>query len=72
MAGDCTQFRDAVINTGATLKIIEHLDRASVGASLVRNASWTLSNLCRGKPVADDETIRRCIPSLARVALVSN
>jgi len=37
----------------------------------MRNASWTLSNLCRGKPAPDYKLIRKSIPTLINV-LVQN
>ncbi len=37
----------------------------------MRNASWTLSNLCRGKPAPEFPLIARAVTSLAKV-LVEN
>lgn len=35
---------------------------------MMRNAAWTLSNLCRGKnPRPDFEQVRHCLPVLARL-----
>ena len=50
IAGDSYKVRDLVIAAGAVEPIANILDNASPGTSLVRNASWTLSNLCRGRP----------------------
>jgi hypothetical protein len=35
----------------------------------VRNASWTLSNFCRGRPPPDYNKVQRAIPSLAKVLI---
>ena len=35
----------------------------------MRNASWTLSNLCRQRPIVDFEKISNCIPTLCQVIL---
>jgi importin subunit alpha-6/7 len=35
----------------------------------VRNASWALSNFCRGRPAPDFERIKKSIPSLAKVLI---
>lgn len=45
------------------------LDQAKPGSSFVRNASWTLSNLCRGRPAPNFEKVQRAIPSLAKVVI---
>lgn len=33
----------------------------------MRNCSWALSNLCRGKPTPDYHLVKRAIPSLIKV-----
>lgn len=35
--------------------------------SLIRNATWTLSNLCRGKPQPNFQLISSCLPILLRL-----
>ena len=50
IAGDSHKVRDVVISAGAIKPIADILDKALPGSSFVRNASWTLSNLCRGRP----------------------
>jgi hypothetical protein len=35
--------------------------------STIRNATWTLSNLCRGKPPPSFELVRPALPLLARL-----
>lgn len=35
--------------------------------STIRNATWTLSNLCRGKPPPAFELVRPALPLLARL-----
>ena len=55
MAGDGPRIRNLVINEGAIGPISDYLDRAPAGSTFVRNASWTLSNMCRGRPAPDFE-----------------
>ena len=69
MAGDGPRIRDLVINAGAVQPIADLLDRTRPGSSFVRNASWTLSNFCRGRPTPDYVKVARCIPSLAKVLI---
>lgn len=71
MAGDNYKIRDIIINQGAVDPISNLLMQAEPGSSFLRNASWTLSNLCRGRPPPDFERIRRAIPALGKT-LVEN
>lgn len=50
IAGDSPMTRDSVLASGALEKIAIVLEQAAPGTSFMRNASWALSNLCRGRP----------------------
>lgn len=67
VAGDNTRFRDALLDNDLLPKICELVDRAPASTSFVRNAVWTLSNLCKGKPAPDFEKVKRVIPTFAKV-----
>jgi len=71
IAGDSSITRDSVINSGALDRIAIVLDNALPGTSFMRNASWALSNLCRGRPQPQYHLVQRAIPSLIKV-LVEN
>lgn len=58
-----------VISYGAIGPISTLLDKAQPQSSLVRNASWALSNLCRGRPSPDFNKVKRALPSLAKVMI---
>ena len=62
-------MRDLVINQGAVEPIANILDTAPPGTSFVRNASWTLSNFCRGRPAPPFPKVCRAISTLAKVLI---
>lgn len=49
IAGDSPNFRDLVLQSGGLQPIMQVLS-TSEKTSMTRNATWALSNLCRGKP----------------------
>lgn len=51
-----------------TLRDCRILSDAKSGVSMLRNAAWALSNLCRGKTLpADFEEVPKSLPTLARL-----
>ncbi|KAL4980081.1 armadillo-type protein [Aspergillus desertorum] len=67
IAGDSPQCRDFVLNAGA-LRPLLTLITDGRKISMLRNATWTLSNFCRGKtPQPDWNTIAPALPVLAKL-----
>ncbi|KAG0488092.1 hypothetical protein HPP92_006903 [Vanilla planifolia] len=63
VAGDSPRCRDLVLSNGALIPLLARLnDRAKL--SMLRNATWTLSNFCRGKPQPKFEQTKPALPAL--------
>ena len=69
IAGDCQMNRDAVISAGAIPALIRlgETFTESTKVVVVRNVTWALSSMCRGKPKPPIEILRPILPLLFRL-----
>merc|ERR1719223_477297 len=71
IAGDSPNFRDLVLQSGGLNPIMQVL-RESEKTSMMRNATWSLSNLCRGKPPPPFEWVSPALSTLANLVYSSD
>ena len=69
IAGDCTELRDLVLQHGAMQPLLANVARPE-NQTILRNATWTLSNFCRGKPQVAMDSLRAAAPAL--ISLLSS
>lgn len=68
VAGDRPAFRDAVLGTAGAVEALLTNLRHPENIKLLRNATWTLSNFCRGKPAVAPAAVAPLLPALAYLA----
>uniref|UniRef100_A0A1J3G096 Importin subunit alpha n=1 Tax=Noccaea caerulescens TaxID=107243 RepID=A0A1J3G096_NOCCA len=66
IAGDSPRCRDLVLNFGAMMPLLLQFHEDTRN-SMLRNATWTLSNFCRGKPQPSFDQTKPCLPDLQRL-----
>ncbi|PWA99017.1 Armadillo [Artemisia annua] len=66
VAGDSPRCRDLVLGQGALIPLLAQLNEHAK-LSMLRNATWTLSNFCRGKPQPPFELTKPALPALERL-----
>jgi importin subunit alpha-6/7 len=66
IAGDSPPCRDLVLQAQAMQPLLMQL-HVNSKLSMLRNATWTLSNFCRGKPQPDFENVKPALPTLAQL-----
>jgi len=72
IAGDSSDYRDLVLKTNNSMQrliTILHNNEVEPKLTMVRNATWCMSNFCRGKPKPEFSFIKDCIPVLAKLIM---
>ena len=70
IAGDATSFRDLILSIPDSLDALLCNIVQPHTPSLLRNATWTLSNFCRGKPHVSINSVRQALPVI--LSLLAN
>jgi len=72
IAGDSSEYRDLVLRTGNSMQRLIHIltnNQVTPKMSMIRNATWCMSNFCRGKPKPNFDQIKACVPVLAKLVM---
>lgn len=64
VAGDSAEFREGLLGMPGCLQAVLLNIQQPANESLLRNVTWCLSNLCRGKPQPRLESIQQAFPVL--------
>ncbi|KAL2556615.1 Importin subunit alpha-1 [Forsythia ovata] len=66
IAGDSPMCRDLVLSYGALMPLLAQFNDHAM-LSMLRNATWTLSNFCRGNPQPQFEQVKPAISTLVHL-----
>eukprot|EP01039_Chlorochromonas_danica_P012472 gene12472-14274_t len=73
MAGENPEIRDLCLAEGVMPPLVEAITgHVPTHVGMVRNATWTVSNLCRGKPKPSLALVSPAIPVLVRLIRAAN
>ena len=66
ISGDSSRCRDLVLDAQALAPLVKCLFSAK-RLTMLRNATWAISNLSRGKPPPQFSKVKECLPVLSRL-----
>jgi len=67
ITGDNLDFRDIFLEKGCMDILLEVLKKFEGSYNVLKSASWTLSNLTRGKPYPEWDYVSKAIPFLSQI-----
>ena len=56
----------------AGLEALNHVVSLTNNRHIIKNGTWAISNLCRGRPAPNPELVRSAIPTLCEVLKTQN
>ncbi|KAM3141605.1 hypothetical protein pb186bvf_006210 [Paramecium bursaria] len=68
IAGDCTQYRDLILKVGGVDPLIQIINTA-LTKNTIKHCTWSLSNLCRGKPIPEFRYVKNALPVFCRIII---
>ncbi|CAD8136216.1 unnamed protein product [Paramecium pentaurelia] len=68
IAGDCTQYRDLILRVGGVDPLITIIQNAQ-NKNTIKHCTWSLSNLCRGKPIPEFKYVKNALPVFCKVII---
>lgn len=66
LAADRIAYRDKLLNQSALIKLIRVIEQSN-NKLLIKNGTWAMTNLCRGLPSPNYNTIKPAVPILCKV-----
>ena len=69
ISGDSQVYRDSCLEVGIIDEIIDRINGKDLSISYVRNLTWLISNICRGKPYPDYNAVNYPNLSFSKHAL---
>ncbi len=64
ISGDSAVNRNIALKHGALQPLLKIVNEPNGNANIIKQGTWAISNLCRGRPIPRAEYVRAAIPTL--------